>query len=83
LHSAIVDLKAAKQDAQVRISVRRTSFSMASTFPYTDVFRAAWEGGLEFIGNDVTMTFRLEKNSRRDPVYLFVRLTRLRKSAYS
>jgi Transposase DDE domain group 1 len=31
-----------KIGAQVRISVRRIKFSMASAFPYTDVFRAAW-----------------------------------------
>jgi hypothetical protein len=31
-----------KIGAQVRISVRRIKFSMASAFPDTDVFRAAW-----------------------------------------
>ena len=31
-----------KIGALVRISVRRVKFSMASAFPYTDVFRTAW-----------------------------------------
>jgi hypothetical protein len=31
-----------KIGAQVRVSVRRIKFSMASAFPYTDVFRTAW-----------------------------------------
>jgi hypothetical protein len=37
-----IRLKLLKIGAQVRISVRRIKFSMASTFPYTDVFRTAW-----------------------------------------
>jgi hypothetical protein len=37
-----IRLKLFKIGAQVRISVRRIKFSMASAFPYTDVFRAAW-----------------------------------------
>src|SRR5664279_2347205 len=36
-----IRLKLFKIGAQVRISVRRIKFSMASAFPYTDVFRAA------------------------------------------
>src|SRR6266853_1774334 len=35
-------MKLFKIGAQVRISVRRIKFSMASAFPYTDVFRIAW-----------------------------------------
>ena len=35
-------LKLLKIGAAVRISVRRVKFSMASAFPYTDVFRTAW-----------------------------------------
>ncbi|HWN49784.1 MAG TPA: transposase, partial [Xanthobacteraceae bacterium] len=35
-------LKLLKIGAHVRISVRRIKFSMASAFPYTDVFRTAW-----------------------------------------
>jgi hypothetical protein len=37
-----IRLKLFKIGAQVRISVRRIKFSMASAFPYTDVFRTAW-----------------------------------------
>ena len=37
-----IRLKLFKIGAQVRISVRRVKFSMASAFPYTDVFRTAW-----------------------------------------
>jgi hypothetical protein len=37
-----IRLKLLKIGAQVRISVRRIKFSMASAFPYTDVFRTAW-----------------------------------------
>jgi hypothetical protein len=37
-----IRLKLFKIGAQVRISVRRIKFSMASAFPYTDVFQAAW-----------------------------------------
>jgi hypothetical protein len=37
-----IRLKLFKIGAQVRVSVRRIKFSMASAFPYTDVFRAAW-----------------------------------------
>src|SRR6266513_250994 len=37
-----IRLKLLKIGAQVRISVRRIKFSMASAFPYTDVFRIAW-----------------------------------------
>src|SRR5205823_10393289 len=37
-----IRLKLFKIGAQVRISVRRVKFSMASAFPYTDVYRAAW-----------------------------------------
>src|SRR5258705_10784707 len=37
-----IRLKLLKIGAQVRISVRRIKFSMASAFPYTDVFRPAW-----------------------------------------
>ena len=37
-----IRLKLLKIGAQVRISVRRIKFSMASAFPYTDVFQAAW-----------------------------------------
>jgi Transposase DDE domain group 1 len=37
-----IRLKLFKVGAQVRISVRRIKFSMASAFPYTDVFRTAW-----------------------------------------
>jgi len=37
-----IRLKLFKIGAQVRISVRRMKFSMASAFPYTDVFRTAW-----------------------------------------
>jgi hypothetical protein len=40
--SGTIRLKLFKIGAQVRISVRRIKFSMASAFPYTDVFRAAW-----------------------------------------
>jgi len=36
-----IRLKLLKIGAQVRISVRRIKFSMASAFPYTDVFRTA------------------------------------------
>jgi hypothetical protein len=42
LHSASVNLKAAKKGAQVSITVRRIEFSMASACPYIDVFRTAW-----------------------------------------
>jgi hypothetical protein len=38
---ATIRLKLFKIGAQVRISVRRIKFSMASAFPYTDVFRTA------------------------------------------
>jgi len=37
-----IRLKLFKIGAHVRISVRRIKFSMASAFPYTDVFRTAW-----------------------------------------
>jgi hypothetical protein len=37
-----IRLKLFKIGAQVRISVRRIKFSMASAFPHTDVFRTAW-----------------------------------------
>jgi len=37
-----IRLKLLKIGAHVRISVRRIKFSMASAFPYTDVFRTAW-----------------------------------------
>src|SRR5450631_1954375 len=37
-----IRLKLFKIGAQIRISVRRIKFSMASAFPYTDVFRTAW-----------------------------------------
>jgi hypothetical protein len=37
-----IRLELFKIGAQVRISVRRIKFSMASAFPYTDVFRTAW-----------------------------------------
>src|SRR5216683_805461 len=37
-----IRLKLLKIGAQVRISVRRIKFSMASAFPFTDVFRTAW-----------------------------------------
>jgi hypothetical protein len=37
-----IRLKLFKIGAQVRISVRRIKFSMASAFPYTDVFRTAY-----------------------------------------
>jgi Transposase DDE domain group 1 len=37
-----IRLKLLKIGALVRISVRRVKFSMASAFPYTDVFRTAW-----------------------------------------
>jgi hypothetical protein len=37
-----IRLKLLKIGAQVRISVRRIKFSMASAFPYTDAFRTAW-----------------------------------------
>jgi Transposase DDE domain group 1 len=37
-----IRLKLLKIGAQVRISVRRIKFSMASAFPYSDVFRTAW-----------------------------------------
>jgi Transposase DDE domain group 1 len=37
-----IRLKLFKIGAQVRISVRRIKFSMASAFPCTDVFRTAW-----------------------------------------
>jgi hypothetical protein len=37
-----IRLKLLKIGAQIRISVRRIKFSMASAFPYTDVFRTAW-----------------------------------------
>ena len=37
-----IRLKLFKIGAQVRISVRRIKFSMASAFPHADVFRAAW-----------------------------------------
>jgi len=37
-----IRLKLFKIGAQVRISVRRIKFSMASAFPYADVFRTAW-----------------------------------------
>jgi hypothetical protein len=37
-----IRLKLFKIGAQVRISVRRIKFSMASAFPDTDVFRTAW-----------------------------------------
>jgi Transposase DDE domain group 1 len=37
-----IRLKLLKIGAQVRISVRRIKFSMASAFPCTDVFRTAW-----------------------------------------
>lgn len=40
--SGTIRLKLFKIGAQVRISVRRIKFSMASAFPYTDVFRTAW-----------------------------------------
>ena len=37
-----IRLKLLKIGAQVRISVRRIKFSMASAFPCSDVFRTAW-----------------------------------------
>ena len=37
-----IRLKLLKIGAAVRVSVRRIKFSMASAFPYTDVFRTAW-----------------------------------------
>jgi Transposase DDE domain group 1 len=37
-----IRLKLLKIGAAVRISVRRVKFSMASAFPYIDVFRTAW-----------------------------------------
>jgi Transposase DDE domain group 1 len=37
-----IRLKLLKIGALVRVSVRRVKFSMASAFPYTDVFRTAW-----------------------------------------
>ncbi|MHB1104658.1 MAG: IS1380 family transposase [Devosia sp.] len=37
-----IRLKVLKIGAFVRVSVRRIKFSMASAFPYTDVFAAAW-----------------------------------------
>jgi hypothetical protein len=37
-----IRLKLFKIGAHVRISVRRIKFSMASAFPYPDVFRTAW-----------------------------------------
>jgi hypothetical protein len=37
-----IRLKLFKIGAQIRISVRRIKFSMASAFPYVDVFRSAW-----------------------------------------
>jgi hypothetical protein len=37
-----IRLNLLKIGALVRISVRRVKFSMASAFPYTDVFQAAW-----------------------------------------
>jgi Transposase DDE domain group 1 len=37
-----IRLKLLKIGAEVRVSVRRIKFSMASAFPYTDVFRTAW-----------------------------------------
>src|SRR5260370_9679175 len=37
-----IRLKLLKIAPQVRISVRRIKFSMASPFPHTDVFRTAW-----------------------------------------
>lgn len=37
-----IRLKLFKIGAQIRISVRRIKFSMASAFPDTDVFRTAW-----------------------------------------
>src|SRR6185312_12216668 len=40
--SGTIRLKLFKIGAQVRISVRRIKFSMASAFPYTDVLGAAW-----------------------------------------
>src|SRR5665213_1087228 len=37
-----IRLKLLKIGALVRISIRRVKFSMASAFPYTDIFRTAW-----------------------------------------
>ncbi|KYK43175.1 hypothetical protein A1D31_38645 [Bradyrhizobium liaoningense] len=37
-----IRLKLLKIGAQVRISVRRIKFSMASAFPYTDEHRQSW-----------------------------------------
>jgi len=37
-----IRLKLLKIGALVRISIRRIKFSMASAFPYTDIFRTAW-----------------------------------------
>ena len=37
-----IRLKLLKIGAFVRVSTRRIKFSMASAFPYTDVFRTTW-----------------------------------------
>ena len=37
-----IRLKILKIGALIRVSVRRIKFSMASAFPYTDVFATAW-----------------------------------------
>jgi hypothetical protein len=39
---ASIRLKLLKVGALVQVSIRRIKFSMASAFPYTDVFAQAW-----------------------------------------